>query len=753
MNQVVEVMFTWVSANFLQLSILVGVVWGVSLLMRGFPARVRHGLWFLVPLKVLVPPSLGFFWSLGNLPVVREIKVLPVGGGEGVSSLVSGVVENMDAFTPVQEVTATVPALINAGADTNSINMISVLFVIWCLGLLIYSGAVIWKMFGLKRLLSNSECIDEGPIRVLVDKVALNLKLKVSPKVYLTDNGMAPFLYGFSSPKIVLSKATAQDLSQEELYRIILHELIHWKRYDLILGWYQALVQAIFWFHPLVWFAGSRLRLERECATDEMLLSLQGENTSPQDYGETLLKVVLMSRGRATVGLGILGIFERTNKLEKRLEDIMSFTSPSKWMAGVGWAVVVLIVLCVFPMGSNMVLAAADPPQEKAVALKHDSGVSTGIKSISGCAQVVRFEADREGLYLNDIAVFGSRYGVPEPPREDFQVFIYNEKKELFHQQGRPYSLFERGDPKWVRLGVNSVQLPKVFWVAINFNAQRTKGVYVHYDESLKSGNSAVVCNAVWTEKPFDWMIRVQLSPVKGWSPSPATTVVQSVSQQPQGPPRIVSITPSIGAENVDPSLDKITVVFDRDMNTKGYSWTGGGPDYPHGPKDAKAKWIDARTCVKAVTLEPAKYYRFGLNSKSYKGFQSATGEPLIPVTAFFTTAGASDEQLLKTRKPKVVSTVPPLGASGVNPSITEISVTYDIPMGGGMSWCGGGDRFPETTGKATWSEDKKTCTMPVKLKPNHEYTMGLNCPSYRSFMSASGIPADVVWFKFQTGE
>ncbi|MCA9434121.1 MAG: hypothetical protein KC940_26610, partial [Candidatus Omnitrophica bacterium] len=65
----------------------------------------------------------------------------------------------------------------------------------------------------------------------------------------------------------------------------------------------------------------------------------------------------------------------------------------------------------------------------------------------------------------------------------------------------------------------------------------------------------------------------------------------------------------------------------------------------------------------------------------------------------------------------------------------------------------GGGDHFPEIPEgkKPYWSEDRKTCFLPVKLKPNWEYHLGINCPSFRNFQSEGGIPVEPMGYSFTT--
>jgi hypothetical protein len=216
--------------------------------------------------------------------------------------------------------------------------------------------------------------------------------------------------------------------------------------------------------------------------------------------------------------------------------------------------------------------------------------------------------------------------------------------------------------------------------------------------------------------------------------------------------PRIVATSPKIGQTDVPPSTAEITVTFDRDM-AEGFSWTGGGPEYPLGIEGKKPFWRDKRTCVMPVKLARAKFYRVGINSTSFQNFQSVEGFPADPAAIYFTTVGASPAMLLKVKKPKIVSMSPANGAKNVDPAIRSLKITFNVPMGGGFSWTGGGPNFPTIPPgkKPSWSPDRRTCILPVELKPDWDYRLGLNSRSHKNFQSAGGIPLDPVEYTFST--
>jgi hypothetical protein len=218
------------------------------------------------------------------------------------------------------------------------------------------------------------------------------------------------------------------------------------------------------------------------------------------------------------------------------------------------------------------------------------------------------------------------------------------------------------------------------------------------------------------------------------------------------GAPQIVATSPAVGATDVDPSISEITVTFDRKMSD-GFSWTGGGPEYPPTAPGKKVVWRDGRTCVLPVKLESGRFYRVGINSTSYRNFMSADGVPARPSAIYFATRGADDQTKARAQKPEIVSMDPPNGANDVDPKLSEIRVTFSVPMGGGFSWTGGGAQFPQIPAgkKPSWSKDRKTCVLPVELKPGWKYRLGLNSPSHKNFQSAGGVPLDPVVYTFST--
>ena len=217
--------------------------------------------------------------------------------------------------------------------------------------------------------------------------------------------------------------------------------------------------------------------------------------------------------------------------------------------------------------------------------------------------------------------------------------------------------------------------------------------------------------------------------------------------------PTIISTKPEIGATDVDPTIKEISVTFDRDMDTSGYSWTGGGPNFPSSAQGATAAWIDKRTCILPAQLKRGSFYRVGINSSSHQNFRSATGVMAETAMIYFATKGATRGVASRVRVPEVVECTPENGVNDADPTLKTLRVTFNMPMDtSSFSWIGG-QNFPAMPqgAKASWSRDGRTALLPVKLEPRKWYELGLNGFSDKNFTSKWGVPLAPVRYEFAT--
>src|SRR5262249_14899941 len=105
-------------------------------------------------------------------------------------------------------------------------------------------------------------------------------------------------------------------LTPRQLETVVAHEVCHVRRRDNLTAAIHMSVEAVCWFHPLVWWIGSRLVAERERARDEAVLA---PGLEPRDYADAIVNVCkLYVESPLACVAGVTG-----SNLRTRLDDIM----------------------------------------------------------------------------------------------------------------------------------------------------------------------------------------------------------------------------------------------------------------------------------------------------------------------------------------------------------------------------------------------------------------------------------------------
>lgn len=146
-------------------------------------------------------------------------------------------------------------------------------------------------------------------------------KYSISRRVELLQSGSSsvPLTWGVVRPVILLPD-DASCWPDRKRRLVLLHELAHIRRFDVGYQLAGRLAAVLYWFHPLVWYALYRLRLECEQACDDCVV-LEGERAT--DYASELLD---LARSMRAPRLSICIAIARPNVLEKRLRSLFDET-------------------------------------------------------------------------------------------------------------------------------------------------------------------------------------------------------------------------------------------------------------------------------------------------------------------------------------------------------------------------------------------------------------------------------------------
>ena len=323
--------------------------------------------------------------------------------------------------------------------------------------------------------------ITQQKILELLEDCKFQLGLQTVIGVVETDGVKTPCLFGYLRPRLLLPHGILDEMGREELRYVFLHELAHLKRHDILIGWLMAIVQVLHWFNPAVWFAMAQISRDRELACDELALSRLKENES-KAYGATIL-TFLERFARQQKLPAMAGIAENQSLIKRRITMIAQFKNRK-----ISWLPVIAIILLLLATTFTSAQIDSEPKAEKPSKtetagtsasrpqiLALDDGKSAGRESIAGSGHILCFEPE-QAVELLAVRIYGSRYGTPQPPNENFYVWIADENQNVVETFEFPYATFKRGNPKWYTLKTKPTTLPEKFYLCVGFKPGKDKG-------------------------------------------------------------------------------------------------------------------------------------------------------------------------------------------------------------------------------------------------------------------------------------
>jgi len=236
---------------------------------------------------------------------------------------------------------------------------------IWLAGVGFMVGRILWESQRLAYAVVRQRPVTDSAALDVLEDCKAAMKLHTPVVVVETPHVSCPALHGFLRPRLLLPRGLIQALSPEELRFVFFHELGHLTRHDIATAWLMAVLQAIHWFNPVLWFAFHRMRADRELAADEAALW----HCKPREnhaYGETILRL-LEGFSQPVPIPAMVGILEDQNQLRRRIRHIARFGRTRQWPA-ISFLVFLVLALVCLTDGKRDAPRLAPPG--------HDNGVS-----------------------------------------------------------------------------------------------------------------------------------------------------------------------------------------------------------------------------------------------------------------------------------------------------------------------------------------------------------------------------------------
>jgi beta-lactamase regulating signal transducer with metallopeptidase domain len=254
-------------------------------------AVLLHSLWLLVLVRLVLPPGFAFptgwaYWllpaaghsraaSVEILPETAQSKSSPLDaatpGSHGTDAAsapadLADPPESLVARENFPSVQTTLPATGAPGHPAMTMptrpmqSWSSYLLLAWAgvAGTLL--GLLFWGSVRIRRWVCEAEPIDDPDLYSLLEDCRERLGIKRLVELRNSETCTTPVVVGFRRPVILLPREVLARLNSAEMRAVLMHELNHIARGDAIVNLLQGVLGALYFFHPLVWWANASLR-------------------------------------------------------------------------------------------------------------------------------------------------------------------------------------------------------------------------------------------------------------------------------------------------------------------------------------------------------------------------------------------------------------------------------------------------------------------------------------------------------------
>jgi bla regulator protein blaR1 len=284
----------------------------LALVLRKSSARIRYGIWLAASFKFLVPFSV--LTAIGSRLGPKHVVVAANPGIYVIEELTQPFSQPLPQFHS---------AVMTATKPMTAIQWEWLLLALWSCGffaVLFIWMTRWWRVFAARR---NATSLTEGrevsTLRRLQRAAGMTAKLQL----LLSPMSLEPGVFGIFRPVLLWPNSISEHLDDPHLEAVLAHELCHVQRHDNLAAALHMFIEALFWFHPGVWWLGARLIEDRERACDEAVIELGSQR---HIYAESILKVCeFCLSSPLTCVSGVTGA-----DLKKRMVQIMSNRMVSK---------------------------------------------------------------------------------------------------------------------------------------------------------------------------------------------------------------------------------------------------------------------------------------------------------------------------------------------------------------------------------------------------------------------------------------
>ncbi len=310
----------------------------------------QYYIWMIVIIRMLVPFAPRVEMMDKQLQHTDNSIIVQ----EKTSSVQNSPTINVESptFKPIaQEIENTIHTKSRLPNDWNIV--IDNIWMLWIgIALILFTYKMIVYISFIRYMKANKVVVKDPEVLGIFRNVCNEVGNKATLNMYTSDKVVSPMLLGIIRPFIVLPNT---DIKEFELRNIVMHELIHYKRLDIIYKWITQIAVCLHWFNPIIYFISKEINKSCELSCDEAIIKKMDADGKRQ-YGNTLLASVKINGISRGTGIS-LSLNKDAKLLKERLSSIMTFKSKTKLTTAFTILLTLTLFLCSTLMSSTVMAA------------------------------------------------------------------------------------------------------------------------------------------------------------------------------------------------------------------------------------------------------------------------------------------------------------------------------------------------------------------------------------------------------------
>jgi len=169
------------------------------------------------------------------------------------------------------------------------LSWVQIVFSIWLTGAIIFIAYQGFKHYQFIKITQRwSECVRDESVLSLFQRITLEMKITQRIELHLCCCVGSPMLIGLIKPRILLPSI---EIDEGDLYFILKHELVHYKRKDILYKHLVLVATAIHWFNPVIYLMAKSINILCEMSCDVAVVRDMGIEHR-QTYSKAIINIV-----------------------------------------------------------------------------------------------------------------------------------------------------------------------------------------------------------------------------------------------------------------------------------------------------------------------------------------------------------------------------------------------------------------------------------------------------------------------------